>query len=278
MTQMNPHWQTTDDEVPVNIRVKEHAAVQTHAIASTPAAKRSPAAFFGIAVILVAGFFAFGGMDLILPAQLAASPTVTISDSGVTPAEITVQAGQKITWTNTSSIPQILVSKTLKDGKGKLFETPPVFPNTQVSFDIPATTPAGTYDFESNTSADVSGTIIVTSSTPAAPAAVSSVSSTPAAPVQMSASSVTPAQVQQTASSPDVQAADLTARNTVAGVPVNPFTVGNTFTGNVTKGTTQAVTTHRPIAQPESGAGLWVAALAGCIALGIVVKSASLNA
>src|SRR5690242_15194735 len=132
MDHLHPHWQTTEDEQPVAIKVKQPAqTVQT--IAHVPPAKRSAAAFFGIAVIIAIGFFSFGGMDLFLPAQVSNDVIIIISNTGVSPAQVNVQAGQRITWTNTSTIPQILASKTLKDGSGKLLVTPAVFPNSEVS-------------------------------------------------------------------------------------------------------------------------------------------------
>jgi plastocyanin len=277
MESMHPHWETTDDsEQEVSIHIVDDTASQTPDIVETehnvPAAKRSPAALFGIAMILVTGFFSFGGMDL-FPAQVAIpSAEVVITEAGVDPREVTIRAGQRITWINNSAIPHILSSTTLKNVQGASFETTVIFPGSEASFDVPVTTEAGIYSYESKTSPEVNGTIIVE-------AAVTTMAPTSSAPAvssfaQQSFASV--ASVVSSAMSSSLPVGSTTVDET--GIPVNPYTVGNTYNGVVTKNPTATVTTHKPITNTESGAGLWIAATAGLIALLMVVRKAGLKA
>jgi plastocyanin len=276
MDQMHPHWQTTDDEVEVPVRIAQKAGFAPKA-ADVPQAKRSPAALFGILMILLTGFFSFGGMDL-FSAQVALEPVVvTLDENGVTPQEITVHAGQRITWMNTGTIPHILSSDTLMDDKGKPFETTAIFPGSELSFDVPSSTQAGTFEYVSKTSPSVTGTIIVESQiTTMAPvssaSSISAQSAVSVAAVVSSASSIP--------SSVSVSSAGMSDGSEVVdqnGIPVNPYTVANTYTGPTTKGTTAAVTTHRPVTNTEAGAGLWLAVASGIAAMVLVLRKASLK-
>ncbi len=282
MESMHPHWQTTDDsdhkEESVPVRIIEKKSTNM----SVPAAKRSPAALFGIAVIAIAGFFSFGGMDL-FPAQVGSTAiNITITDSGLQPFEVLVKGGRRINWHNSSGIPHILSSSTLKDANGKAMETIAIFPGSDVSFDIPIDTPDGTYTYVSKTSPTISGRIIVQKDRVTTESS-SSVSYTPfTKPVSSSSSSVpsdkrpvyTPNFVSSSSSSSGVAA-------TVDedGVPQNPYTVGNNVSSAaaVTKNPSSVapVTEHRPTKQPESGTGLWIVALTGIMALFLVMKKAS---
>lgn len=285
MTSGNSLWQNTEDE-PVAIRIIEkadtsHTATEEQVIA--PAAARSYAALFGITLIVVTGFFSFGGMDLFSAQVGGTAVTVVISDAGITPQEVSVKPGQRITWTNKSGIPHILESSTLKDASGKSMETIAIFPGSETSFDVPATTPDGTYEYISRISQTVGGRIIVQkgNSLPAQPASSTAFNM----PVATSSVAVA-ATVSSVPTGFTPEAGDSMTTTIDPGVvPVNPYTVGNTVGGPVTKNPAGApipkntnaatVTEHRPVKQPESGMGMWIVSLTGLVALGLVMRRAN---
>jgi plastocyanin len=280
MESMHPHWETTDEteqSVPVRIAEKKSPAI------SVPAAKRSSAALFGIAIIAIAGFFTFGGMDL-FPAQVGSTAVqITITDSGISPDEILVKGGRRINWMNSSGIPHILSSMNLKDANGKLMETTAIFPGSDFTFDIPVDTPDGTYTYVSKTSPDISGRIVVQKDR-LSTASSSSVTYLPyTKPVTSSLSSSAPS-TQRPVYTPDYvppsSSSSIAAATVNDGdVPQNPYTVGNTVSSTATNNPSSVapVTEHRPTKQPESGTGLWIASLTGLAALLIVMRKASVS-
>lgn len=280
MSSLHPHWDTTDDaeqSVPVRIVEKKNDTI------IAPAAKRSPAAFFGIAMIALAAFFSLGGLDLI-PAQVGVTAIkVTITDTGISPVEILVKPGRRINWVNSSGIPHILSSTTLKNSNGTPMETIAIFPGSDVSFDIPVDTPDGTYTYVSKTSADINGRIIVQKDRLPASASSESVTgyTNPPKSSKSSAQSsgrpvYTPDYVAPSSSSSSAAVTNFEADI----IPQNPYTVGGTVSSEqITKeiSSVAPIMEHRPTKQPESGMGLWIASLSGICALVIVMKKASAN-
>lgn len=283
---MHPHWQTIDEtEQSVPVRIVKKAVPMI----SVPAATRSPAALVGIAIIALAGFFSFGGMDL-LPAQVGVTAvTVTINDTGIVPIEIQVKPGQRINWVNASTIPHVLSSNTLKGTKGKPMETTAIFPGSDVSFDIPIDTPDGTYAYFSNMSKEINGRIVVQKGqqTEASSSSVTYLPYTKPSSSSTSSSSATPdrpvgkmypSSQSLTSSVAAITASSQSMTTVEAGIiPQNPYTVGNTVAAPVAKNPadTSPLNTHRPTKQPESGMGLWIVSLIGLAALGLVMRRAT---
>jgi len=287
---MHPHWETTDDgnndDESVAIRVVEK--INPSDARATPAAKRSGAALFGISLIALAGFFSFGGLDL-LPAQVGVSAIkVTITDTAVSPTEVLVKGGRRINFVNASGIPHILSFNTLKDAKGNSMETTAIFPGSDVSIDIPVDTPDGTYPYVSNTSPTVSGRVIVQKDRlPSSSSSVTYLPYTKPLVSSSSSSSFTPERPigKLYPSSSNSSATGISASSEMvtnldtSTVPTNPYSISNPAPRPVDKtiAPVAAVTTHRPVKQPESGTGLWLIVFTGIFSLMIVMKRASVK-
>lgn len=281
MSNIHPHWQTTEDEQPVPVRIAEPKISNKEVLA----AHRTPAAFIGIALFLAIGFFLFQGINGITgQVSNTSSIDIRLTPNGVEPPVVTVKPGQEIVWKNESTIPHILSSQNLKDANGKEFETTAIFPQSDFSFFVPMNTPNGTYDYISETSAAVIGQIIVNSTgTASASTAASSVASVPAyvpPPVVSSSSSsmqAIPAAPVQTSSSAFVP--DQTEDFLAGSIPQNPNTIANSNSVPVRQQpghtTSTPVTTHKPVSQPQTGMGLWMTLIAGFGAFVIVAKRAS---
>lgn len=273
----NPLWETTADDTIIPIRVVSKK--QEHVVD----VKRSPAALFGITIMVFAGFIMFGGMNLFSAQVTGNEIKATITDTGIQPVEIVAKAGQRIHWLNTGSIPHILESTTLKDEKGKNMETTAIFPGSEVTYDIPLSALDGSYDYESRTSKKISGRIIIQNSmtTPTTPVAPSvPVAPMPVAPVTTSSSlpitSSSSSNITTTVI-PDNGVMNTTITKNVENIPVNPNTVSKGTISPITKNIqATAITTHRPTKQPESGTSAWILAFCGVAALYGVMKKASI--
>lgn len=282
MSNIHPHWQTTDDEQPVPVRIIEPQNAQ---VAAVPAARRTPAAFIGVALFLLIGFVVFQGMNGIA-GQVSGMEKIDIrlTPNGLQPAVVTVEPGQEIVWKNESTIPHILSSQTLKDEQGEEFETTAIFPQSEFLFVVPMGTSMGTYDYISETSASVIGQIIVDASNTGMQAAVhSSVTSSVSAhipPAVHSSNSsaqpipAAPAQASSFAFVPN-QMEDLLA----GSIPQNPNTIAN---GNALpvrqqsgRATSASTPSHKPISHAQTGMGLWMTFIAGMGAFVVIIKKAS---
>jgi plastocyanin len=207
---------------------------------------------------------------------------VTISDNDIEPIEIVMKAGQRIRWINSGSIPHVLESTTLKDEKGKTMETTAIFPGSEVTYDIPATTLDGSYDYESRMSKKINGRIVIQNSMTTSTSSVAPskpVVPMPVAPVaNPSSSSISSSSSSSVATTvvPNNDVINTTMTKNIENLPVNPNTVGKGTTSPITKNMqATAITTHRPTKQPESGTSAWIIAFCGIAALYGVMKKAS---
>lgn len=277
MSTLHPHWQTTDDdERPV--RVTDARAAQSPPAASTPAvprAKRGPAALIGMAVFFGIGFVLFNGITGLLGQVSSPEPVVIrLTDEGADPPVVTVRPGDLIRWDNGSTIPHILESyllPPLEDATDDLFVTTAIFPNSSFEYAVPATIPAGTYDYASRTALEVKGQIIV-DTTLAAAASSSSVAMEEQSPPPPPEEEIveTPAPVET--AEPEIPAY-------VGGIPRNPNTVGsvNTVTLPPTQSTSapaNGVMQHRPVSATATGMEAWVTLALATVSIAYVTRKA----
>jgi hypothetical protein len=280
MTTLHPHWQTTDeDERPVHITDVKNPRVQTR---TAVRARRAPAAFAGIAAVAMIGIVLFQGINGLMGQLNSDDATeIRLTQNGTEPRTVTVIPGKKIMWTNQSTIPQILASNTLPTSDNKPFMSTVIQPGSSFTYTLPATAGAATHEYISQTSAIISGQIIVDAPTaqatsspafPQIPAATNSAAAISSAPAQSSAAlPIVPAQI--------------FGDNDVAitgAIPQNPHTVGNANAlppvrqpqQQQTRSSSAAVMQHKPVSHPQSGMGLWAIAIAGVAAVWVVSRSA----
>jgi plastocyanin len=275
---IHPHWQSMDDEErPVPVRSAESPQATRPTIQR---ASRMPAAVIGVLVMAVLGI----GLllrDGTISGQLQNEDVlIQITDAGLSPSTIMVEPGGLIRWDNASSIPHILTSNTLLDEDGTAWITPAILPGSFFEFVIPLDATEGMFDYESQTSADISGTIIIAMALPDdVPLPQSSNAALPPVLSSSSSSSMAPAFVPQVAT-----ASSSSAMAPSGAIPQNPHTIGSgEFAIPTRSGAPQAVpqapqasvTAHKPLAQPNSGAGLALAALSFIAALAFVVRKAA---
>jgi plastocyanin len=280
MTNLHPHWQTTDDDQPVRVSAVSRNAPAQKQSPKIPRAKRSPAAFIGILVFLGIGFYAFGGMNSLL-GQATTSIDVTIMQDTMNPSSITVQPGQTITWKNSSTIPHILHSDTLRDDRSLAFESTAIFPQGTYSFTIPTNTPSGSYAYISKTSPSINGVIVVSTNASATTQTVSSAPAQPVAPIaQASSSSFAPIPA---ATTPVVSSSSAAAVSQVpeqlGQIQTNPHTIANgsdMLPPRAQPGTNVSgnVMQHTPTSQPTTGPGMWLTVCLGASSLWVVMKRA----
>ncbi len=265
MSNLHPHWQSTEDEAPVPVRAR--AADATHAKVS-----RVPAAIVGIAIMIGGVAYSFGGVRELLGQLTNPTPDVTIrlTQDGPDPDPATVRPGNVIRFLNEDQIPHVLSSDTLPTPDGEPFVTPIIFAANDYFYTLPLNAPEGTYPFISETNPEFSGEIVVSltagstssASSVVVAAPVSSVpqlppssSSVPAFPLPTSSSSVAPSTLP-------------------AGViAVNPHVVGAKGTGG-SSSKKPGVTQHKPTANAESGAETWIILACGAIALAFAARGA----
>lgn len=166
MTNLHPHWESDGAEVPV--RAREESTPATPMPENAKTVSRQPAAIVGMITVIAFGYIFFQGVDS-LTGQVANSErvkTVMITESGLSPETLEIEHGDTITWTNEQAIPHILESQTLCSDTGYCLQTKTLFQGESDNFTITLDIPAGSYEYTSATSADILGTIIVTT-TPA---------------------------------------------------------------------------------------------------------------
>lgn len=243
MSQIHPHWQSTDeDERPVRIHSAEPA---------TQTVSRRPAAIFGIALSLLIGTAVFTGLRGMYAQITTEKKTVRITAEGLAPTVITVEPGETILWINEDSIPHLLASETLMESNGEPFAPPAIFPGNEYEFIVPVTAAGGTHSYISQTSSDISGQIVITGASIGPATTTQPTTPTQATPTNIIIPEETIAQP-----TPVVRDSDAQILNP-ASIPVNPYTVGS---NPLPSGNNRAasVTQHRPATQPNSGSALWV--------------------
>jgi plastocyanin len=256
---MDPRWQSTDDERVVPVR----------SAAATPAGRRvsrAPAAIVGIALILGAAAYAFGGDLLGQLTNPTPDVTIRLTPTGPDPEPAEVRPGQVIRFVNEDQIPHVLSSQTLPTPDGKPFVTANMFAGGDAFFTLPVDAPEGAYPYISETNPQFSGTIVVgtaavtASSASSEAASAQAVSSVPPTP----ASSVAPLPLP--ASSRSASAAPLPA----GVIAVNPHVVGGKGPGTATSAK-PGVTQHKPTSNAESGAETWI--IVACAILAVALAS-----
>lgn len=249
MTPLHPHWQSTEDEQPVRVR----DASQPKRVGIS----RLPAAIVGIALILGAAVYSFGGLETILGqvTPQTADVTVRLTPDGADPVELDIRPGQVIRWINDDQIPHILTSETLPSGTNEPFASSAIFPQSDFFYTVPANAVSGTHEYVSETAGDIGGEItiigaagVTTSTSSAGTIAVSSAPIPVVSPTSSAAPFPTP--IGQTTSLTPVQPP--AAGNPIA---VNPHVVGAKLLPGQ-KAT--AVTQHTPSQHTESGPAVWI--------------------
>ncbi len=268
MTSMHPHWESTDDEQIVPVRSKAPARQPIRV-------SRAPAAAVGIALMIAAVTYSFGGLDTLIGQLTNPTPDVTVSikQSGPDPSIVTIKPGQTIRWINDDQIPHVLTGESLPTADGKPFSTPAMFPDSDAFYTAPAAGPEGTYDYISETSDQVAGQIVISNASVAE--ASSSSSSTeiivPEAPIPQvqPVSSSSSAPVQLPAQSSSVAPSPVGA-NVIA---VNPYVIGTKKTSS-TSSKKPGVTEHKPTKQTETGPAVWIVLACSVAALVLATRGA----
>ena len=251
MTPMHPHWQSTEDEqiVPVRAKTDDRRPIRV---------SRAPAAAVGIALMVGAVAYSFGGLGDLIGQLTNPTPDVTVhlKQDGPDPTPATIKPGQTIRWVNDDQIPHVLTSTTLPTSDGKPFSTPSVFPNDDAFYTAPAGAPEGTYDYISQTSPDFSGQIVISATGGAASSQSSVASATSLAPVTSSAA-------------PIAQSSSLSAVPfpTQQSSSVGPSPVGAKSSSSRKPG----VTEHKPTKQADSGPAVWI--VLGCSVAALYVAT-----
>jgi hypothetical protein len=267
MTNLHPHWQSTEEEQPVPVRAARAAGDAPHAKVS-----RLPAAIVGIAIMIGGFAYSFGGVREILGQLTAPTPDVTIrlTTDGPDPDPATVRPGNVIRFLNEDQIPHVLTSDTLPTPDGEPFETPIIFAASDYFFTLPLNAPEGTYSFISETNPEFSGEIVVSLTAAAASSASSvivaaPVSSVPQLPPSSSSVPALPLTVSSSSAAPSPLPAGVIA--------VNPHVVGARSSGAATS-RKPGVTQHKPTSNAESGAGTWIGIACAAVAMAFAAKGA----
>lgn len=158
MSTLHPHWHETEEngDAPVSIHVKNTEDTE-------PAAKavsRTPAAMVGTALALFVGSSIVYG-TYALRGQLASAVDVRITESGLVPADISVENGQEITWINEQQIPHYLLSSEMCTPNGDCLNTETIFNSESTSYTVPTDIADGSYEYFSASDTTIKGTITI---------------------------------------------------------------------------------------------------------------------
>lgn len=156
---IHPHWQATDSDRPVPVRVVLKAQPHEARFQTPPRNRvisRKPAAVAGIALALFAGYglTQWQGANTLpktrsFDASVAnVAVTVRITETGIEPKTILVSSGDKIAWTNKTSNAVLLTSPDLCDDYGCL-EIALESGETYSDYTISNAINAGTYQYGS---------------------------------------------------------------------------------------------------------------------------------
>lgn len=266
MTNLHPHWQSTEDEqaVPVRTRVADGTRAKV---------SRLPAAILGIAIMVGGVAYSFGGIRELLGQLTNPTPDITIrlTPDGPDPDPSTVRPGNVIRFLNEDQIPHVLSSETLPTPDGKPFVTPIIFAASDYFYTLPLNTPEGTYPFISETNPAFSGEIVVsiaavTASNTSSVADAAPASSVPQLPPATSSAPTSPL---STSSSRSASLSPLPA----GVIAVNPHVVGAKSSGGTTN-KKPGVTQHKPTSHAESGAETWIVIACGAAAMAFAARNA----
>jgi plastocyanin len=156
------NWEPTEGEeiVPVKSAHTKDATqnTQVHTVS------RKPAAIVGILVVILAGISFFYGLDNLVGQLETEENKIVINESGISPLTVYAKPGDTIEWINEQDIPHYLVSDTLCDANGECMSTTTMFPDMEVSYDIPYSVIPGIYTYYSPTDTTLEGTIIIENS------------------------------------------------------------------------------------------------------------------
>lgn len=268
---LHPHWHATEEQ-PIPVRQKPQTAPRVQPQVTRTVSRR-PAAIAGIMVVTIAGFFFFGGVDLIsgaLQGQVASAKTIHVYDEAIQPATLSVNPGETITFINESATPQILESDTFCSETGYCFATQTLFPGESENFTITQDFPAGTYTFASSTHPELTGEVTVVGNALTQQEFVTADqvirdALTNNGPFE-AASQLEQAQTMNSTS--DVFPAAPEIPVTQANIPQNPYAVGSTrqhpfdASGEPIEELFEDSPVHsgapKPMRQPETGAELWI--------------------
>lgn len=266
MTNLHPHWQTTDsDEESVPVRIASIDAQEASSPApSVPAASRMPGAVIGVLLFLGIGFAMFQGVYSFMGQVTTERLEIIITEAGLEPSVATASPGQTIVWINESSIPHILTSETLPTDNEKTFETAAIFPGAEGEYEVPLNSQNGTHDYLSRTSGVIAGQIIIDTNEQESSSATS-----------VESSSIASIQSSSTMSEPEIPEYTYSSQAYTGDIPRNPYTVGTTSQYGTTNSQPAAqVNQHRPTSQPETGTAEWTIVLMGLIAIAVVRRLA----
>ena len=169
MTDMHPHWHSTGADADADADARTAEPVKIHIEEQEPTAgfrgvSRAPAAVVGIAMVLVAGFWAMGGWGMFTgqttpPAAIAGE--IRITPDGPVPDVILAKPGETITWFNDDTGPHIVSSDTLKTSSGIVLYSSAIFPGSAYSITIAKTSNDATHEYAFSTNPDWKGYVVV---------------------------------------------------------------------------------------------------------------------
>ena len=263
------HDTETDDSAPI-AKIEQ----QTTKIPVSTSFSRMPSAIIGIfAVALVGVAFVHGygnyrGQVALTANENLSAIEVHLTDSGASPALVTLRPGMQLVWINDGSLPQVLQSETLRDGSGKLLNTSAIFPGDRQIFILSKDQIPGSFTYASITST-VKGSIEVAGNTSSSSVNNQKSSAKQASKMTTSASShsASSAKSEKILVSTDVASsvASHSSASTVA-LPKNPYTVEKQKSGATSQVFPAAPEkeqllkpTSRPPSQPSSGPELEIA-------------------
>ena len=115
MSDMHPHWNSTDDSKPSSKPVQpivERSVPVTEKKQEVATVSRRPAAVVGILLVVGMGFGFFKGVES-LRGQLSPTVQIHITETGFNPDIAKVDYDQNIVWTNDTDEPQHIISGTI---------------------------------------------------------------------------------------------------------------------------------------------------------------------
>ncbi len=282
MNSIHPHWQSTEDEQPVPVRSASKKA--TPSVAGAASISRKPAAIMGIVLVSALSLTYFHSTSSLTGQISDGAPVVKITDKGMEPKLINAALGDVIKWTNEDSTPHILTSVTLCNDNRECLSTPTIFPGDEATFTIPMDITPGTYSYNSVIAEHVKGEIDISGAAAITTGGANQESAYRAPEVPPPVKDPMPSFPNDfgfVPNKPKTFAPPPAVTTTAGGIPVNPNS-GKSFalpTTNAVQpaahtGAPPVVTGHKPISQPQTGAGTWVVVVMFVLSIaGLVMKT-----